>query len=437
MSSSHLLKPCLNRDYPTVAAGRGVFLEDLDGRLFLDGSSGAMTASIGHGVAGIGEAMRRQSDTVAFAYRTQFTNAPAEALAAKLAALAPGDLDQVFFVNSGSEAVEHAMRTALACWRDRGRPEKTRILSRARSYHGMTMGALSLSGHPERRRSFDGLLHDFAVVPPAYCYRCPWERQPASCALECALAWESAVADGPESIAAIIVEPIVGAAGGVLPAPQGYLRRLRELCDRENILLIADEVITGLGRTGSWFACADDDVVPDMLIVGKGLTGGYAPLAATIIRGPLVDTLRRGCGELPGGHTFSANPLGTATGLAVLDHIERHDLLGNVRRRAIELEDGLRTIAGRHPVVSDVRGRGLLWGFELVRQGGAGPGEPWNASGRLVDLCFDNGLILYPAGAGPLTNALIIAPPLTITTDEVTLLLERLETSLIQLQEAS
>lgn len=309
MAQSSLLKPVIDQNYPVVAYGNGVFLYDTEGNKYLDGSSGAMTASIGHGVEEVAQTMRAQAERIAFSYRTQFTNKPAEDLARELVALAPDHLNWVFFVNSGSEASEFAIRAALGYWRDRGLPEKTKILGRHTSYHGMTMGALSMSGHPARRPDYGPLLHAFPVAPPVHSYR--YARPDES---ECEYA-ERAAADfeqairneDPQTVAAVIVEPIVGAAGGVLVPPDGYLRKLREVCDRLNVLLIVDEVITGVVRTGDWFACEHEGVVPDMLLVGKGLSGGYAPEGAVLMHEHLVETLRAHSGIAPFGHTFSVN----------------------------------------------------------------------------------------------------------------------------------
>ena len=436
---SALLKNDLAKSYQTVARGKGVWLWDTEGRDYIDGSSGAMTANIGHGVEEIADAMAAQAREVAFAFTAQFTNAPAEELARRLTALAPGDLDHVFFVNSGSEASEHAMRLALQVWRERGRPGKTRFISRQRSYHGMTMGALSMSGHDGRRGDFGDYLHAFPEVPPAYAFRSDWgdlpeDEQGAVAAAE----WETAIlaAGGADKVAAVIAEPIVGAAGGALVPPPGYFTALREICDRHDVLLIADEVITGMGRTGSWFASGFEGIVPDILNTAKGLSAGYTPMGAVILRAPLVETIRQGSGLAPYGHTFSGNPLSAAVCLAVLDYMEAHDVLGNVAARAVEMEAGLKALQQRYAHVADVRGRGLLWGFEFVmdRQGKTPPPAEFNATGTFVDLCWEEGLVVYPAGIKPLNNACLISPPLVITADELTELLARMDRALAKME---
>jgi adenosylmethionine-8-amino-7-oxononanoate aminotransferase len=433
-NSSSLLKQIVAKEYPTVAYGRGVFLYDTEGREYLDGSSGAMTASVGHGVVEIADAMRDQAERIAFTYRTQFTNEPAEELARRLTQLAPGDLSWAFFVSSGSEATEFAIRAATNHWREKHRPEKVKILGRHISYHGMTMGALSMSGHAARRPDYGSLLHPFPVAPPAYGFRYarPGESEAQYSARAVAEVKAALLAEDPDTIAGFIAEPIVGAAGGVLVPPPGYFAGLRKLCDQLDILFIADEVITGAGRTGDWTASAAEGVVPDLLVLGKGISGGYAPVAAVLLREHMTDTLRDGSGVAPFGHTFSGNPVGAAACLAVLDKIERENVLDNVRARGAQLQVGLLEMAQRRRHMVDVRGRGLLWGFEFVtnRDTKEAPAAALDAANVFVAECLKLGLIIYPAGIAPLNNAVIVSPPLIITEDEAALLLRKLDRAL-------
>lgn len=439
MLESALLKQSIDKTYPMVTYGKGIMLYDEEGREYLDGSSGAMTASLGHGVEEIAEAMKEQALRVAFTYRTQFTNQPAEELARRLTRLAPGDLNWAFFVGSGSEASELSIRTAVGHWREKGAPAKVKILGRHTSYHGMTMGALSMSGHAARRPDYGSLLHDFPVAPPAYAYRFAQpEESEEQYAMRAADAFEQAIlAEDPNTVAAIIVEPIVGAAGGALTPPRGYFARLREICDRQDVLLIVDEVITGMGRTGDWFASSYEGVIPDILLMGKGISAGYTPLAAVLLREHIVQVLRQGSGVAPFGHTFSGNPLGAATCLAVLDFMERENVLSNVRERGTQLEKGLRELSQCFRNVADVRGRGLLWGFEFVMDPGTrqAPDPSHNASNVFVAECLKEGLIVYPAGIPPLNNAVLIAPPLVISEKEVEVLLDKLGKALHAMQQ--
>lgn len=436
--SSSLLKFDFSNNYPVITHGKGIFLYDTEGREYIDGSSGAMTANIGHGVKEIGIAMHEQSDKVAFTFRHQFTNEPAERLASRIAALAPGGLSSVAFVNGGSEASEYAIRVALQYWRDKGLSSKVKILSRHTSYHGMTMGALSMSGQPIRRSDYGPLLHSFPSVQAPNCYRCPWGKRPESCALECASAWNDAITDaGVDTVAAVIVEPIVGSAGGVLMSPPHYLSTLREICDKRGVLMIVDEVITGLGRTGAWFACADEGVVPDLILIGKGTSAGYSPMAGVIVREQVAQALQAGSGMSPIGHTFSANPLSAAVCLAVLDYIEQHELLKNAQERGIELRAGLDALAARFRHMANIRGRGLLFGFEFVvdRESRQAPPAVTNVSATCVQACLMEGLVVYPAGITPFNNSIIVCPPLVISSDEVGELLRRLQLALVTMEQ--
>lgn len=413
------------RVLPLVDHAQGVYLYDDAGKDYLDGSSGAMTVSIGHGVPEVLEAMNKQMQKVCFAYRTQFRNAPVEQLGRELTEVAPGDINRVFFVNGGSEATELSIRTAIQYWKSRGKSSKTKVLGRQLSYHGMTMGSLSMSGHVARRADYSDLLHQFSVAPPPYPYRydVPDDGKGG------ASVWENVIQEqGADTIAAIIVEPVVGAAAGALTPPIGYLRALREICDKNDILLVSDEVITGLGRTGKWFACMHDDVVPDMIATGKGMSSGYAPMGSLLIRDKLIDSIDDSHLKLF-GHTFSANPLGASACLAVVRYMKNTSILDNVAVRSHELEAGLKALASKHPWMADVRGRGLLWGFEFIKD--PSTKEPIEGSNyRFVELCSDAGLIVYGAGFSPLSNAVLICPPLVISQDEVKELLARLETAL-------
>jgi adenosylmethionine-8-amino-7-oxononanoate aminotransferase len=431
-TESALLKQPLGLQPPLAKRAKGVYIYSDDGRDYLDGSGGAMTVSIGHGVEEVLAAMNEQAQQLCFTYRTQFSSEPAEELAHALAQLAPEGINQAFFVNSGSEATELAMRVAIQYWRARGMSEKTHILGRQISYHGMTMGSLSMSGHSARRADYGNLLPAFAVAPPPYQYRFPVDDWDA--ATKGAAAWEETIVKyGAHSVAAIIVEPIVGAAGGALTPPIGYLQELRRICDRHQILLIADEVITGMGRTGKWFGVDHDGISPDLIATGKGMTSGYTPMGAVLFADHVVNALKNEGKTAPFGHTFSANPLSAATCLAVTRYMLENRVLENVNIRSKQLEDGLLILSAKYPWLVDVRGRGLLWGFEFVKNPETKEAldSKLNANTRFVAHCFNAGLIVYAAGIAPYNNSVIISPPLTITDDELNVLLARLETGAI------
>lgn len=436
-----LIQPLLDCSYPEAAWGEGVFLYDTEGTRYLDGCSGAITASIGHGVPEIVEAMREQASRLAFSYRLQFTNGPAEQLTAELGEAAPGDVDWVFFVNSGSEAMETALKIALQFWEEQGQQEKSGIISRKLSYHGITLGALSMSGHEARRRRFDSLLHDFPIAPPPYCYRCPLGKTYPACDLACATEVETLIRRiGPEHLAAFVAEPIIGAAGGAIVPPDGYFQRVREICDRFGLLLVIDDVMTGIGRTGRMYGIDHWDVVPDIISVGKGLSAGYSPLAATLVSDRVMQTIRDHSGVVMSGHTYSANPLSCAVGLAVLQYLREHGLVERAARDGVALGQRIRELAESHPIIGDVRGAGFLWGMELVQDAESHTPYPPEivASKRLRDTAQDLGLLIYPALSGVDErpgDAVMIAPPLNISAEEMNLMFELLDTSLTAFEE--
>ncbi|HET7579105.1 MAG TPA: aspartate aminotransferase family protein [Bacillales bacterium] len=430
---THLIKPILGTEYPEISHGKGVYLYDTNGKKYLDGSSGAMTAAIGHGVEEMADAMYEQAKKISYVFRGQFTSDPAEKLAETLAREAPGDLDWAFFVNSGSEATEIALKIAVQYWQERGRPEKNRILSRWMSYHGVTLGALSMSGNVIRRQRFEPLLHDFPGVTPPYCYRCPLNQTYPSCGLACADDVETQIKKaGPENIAAFIFEPIIGASGGAIVPPPGYYQRVKEICDKYEILTIADEVVTGLGRTGKMFAMEHWDVQPDLMTLGKGLGGGCTPIGAAMVSDRVIDTIKNGSKMMMAGHTLSANPQSTATGLAAVNYLKKHHLPENAAYQGEMLRKGLEELEKKYPMIGNVRGKGLLRGVEFVAD--KETKQPFDlrseVTNRVIKKGYEKGLILYNA-AGGLNgtggDAILLTPPLIISTTEVQELLTLLE----------
>jgi len=435
--SGHVIHPDLRRAPPTVERGEGIYLYAEDGTRYLDGCSGAITANIGHGVAEIREAMTAQAGELSFSFRSQFSNRPAEALAERLGAALPGALGWFFFVNSGSEATELAVKMALQYWQERGRPEKTHVLSRTVSYHGITLGALGMSGHVGRRSRFEALLAKDATVASPYCLRCPYGLTYPGCALACADDLQARIdALGRENVAAFIAEPLVGASGGAITPPRDYYRRIREICDRNEVLFIADEVMTGMGRTGAMVAMEHYGVAPDLLVLGKGMGAGYTPISAVAASDELMEVIEGGSGTVLYGHTLSANPLSSAVALAVLRYIQDHGLVANAAERGEQLAAGLRALQRAHGIIGDVRGLGLLQGLELVSGPDLTPFPPFeDVTGRLIRHAFAHGLMIYPAagavnGSG---DAVLVAPPLTITAAEVEDLLRLLDTALVEL----
>ncbi|WP_093047327.1 aspartate aminotransferase family protein [Salipaludibacillus aurantiacus] len=440
MMKSHLIKPFLDESYPVADYGQGIYLYDKTGKKYIDGSSGAVTANIGHGIPEIADAMKKQAEKVSFVYRSQFTSEPAEKLANKLKDWAPGDVNWTFFVNSGSEATETALKVAIQYWQEKGKPSKIKVLSRWMSYHGITLGSLSMSGHVGRRARFTPLLEDFPSVEPPYCFRCPFKQTHPQCGLMCADELERAILrEGADHIAAFIAEPVIGASGGAIVPPPGYYERIKEICDKYDVLFIADEVMTGFGRTGKRFAIDHWAVVPDIIAVGKGLTGGYAPLAATIISDKVLAPVRQGSKIIMSGHTYSANPQATAVGLAVLNYVEKYNLTKRAEKTGDKLMSRLKNLKRHYPIIGDVRGKGLLTGVEFISN--VFNHMPFSSevsvSKKIISKCMDKGLLVYPASAGiegKAGDAVLIAPPLTIIEEEINDLVTIFEESVKEVQ---
>ena len=417
---------------PRIARGAGSYLYDTAGRRYLDGSGGPAAFSIGHGNAEVNAAIAAQLAQVACGYRYLFTSAPLEELTSLILSLCGPEFGHIVYSGSGSEAVESALKVALQYWDARGLSGKKHFIARERSYHGNTLGALSVSGFLERRRPFLGSLLDVTFVSAANAYR-PL-RGLAGAALVEALSSEldqKIAALGAERVAAFIFEPVVGAAGGVVPAPEGYARAVQAVCARHGVLLIADEVMSGAGRCGTWRALAHDGVVPDIMAVGKGLAGGYIPLAATILKRELGDTLLARHGAIFTGHTYSGHTTACAAGLAVQRIIQRESLVARVRERGMALQQALRGALGRFAEVGDVRGRGYLIGVEFVRDRGTRePLPPARAfSQALGRRAFEDGLIVYPCAGnvgGTAGDTVIVAPPYNASDAELEELIERL-----------
>ncbi|CAH0347354.1 aspartate aminotransferase family protein [Bacillus sp. CECT 9360] len=441
MKQSSLIKPVLDGDYPIISFGEGVYLYDTEGKEYLDASSGAVTANIGHGVKEIAEAMSEQAKRVSFVYRSQFTSEAAESLASKIACLTNDRFTWSFFVNSGSEATETALKIAIQHWQEKGQPKKNQIISRWMSYHGITLGALSMSGHPQRRERFAAMLESYPAISAPYCYRCPYSLEPDSCGMACASELESAIRRiGPGNVAAFIAEPVIGAAGAAISPPDGYFQKLKRICEKYDVLFIADEVMTGFGRTGKMIASDHWDVEPDIIAFGKGMSGGYTPIAAAVMTDKVMEPILNGSKSIMAGHTFSANPQSCAISLAVLEYLEKNNLVVKTVEAGVYLRNLLEKLACRYSFIGDIRGKGLLLGVEFAQD--KETKEPFpvklDITNKFVSLAAKNGLLVYPASAGPdgVTGAaIIIAPPLTITKREIEELIRRFKKTLNQFAE--
>lgn len=431
----------MKEEYPTVTHGEGIYLYDKDGKRYIDGSSGAVTTSIGHGVSEIIEAMHEQANKVSFVYRSQFTSEPAEKLAVKLNELLNADEDYwSFFVNSGSEATETAMKIAIQHWQEQGHFKKNKILSRWVSYHGITLGALSMSGHVSRRERFVSILEDYPAVSAPYCYQCSLKKTYPSCQLACANEIETAIKRiGPGQIAAFIAEPIIGAAGGVIIPPDGYYQQVKEICNKYNILFIADEVMTGIGRTGEMFGLHHWGVQADIIALGKGMSAGYTAIAATLASEKVMKPILQGSNSVMSGHTYSANPQSAATALAVLQYIEKYQLVQNVKVQGEYLLQKLLFELGESKIIGDIRGIGLMIGVEFVSD--KSTKRPFDKklmiTNKIVGKAREKGLLIYPSSAGQEGahgDAIIISPPFIITKSQMDELVSILKEVVLEIQ---
>ena len=424
--------------FPIAVRGEGCWIIDDKGRRFLDASGQAAVVSIGHGVQEIGRAMAEQSSQIAFAHTTQFHTAPAEKLAARLLTLAPTNFrkgGRVYFTSGGSEATETAIKLVRQYHLETGQKNRYRVLSRRQSYHGSTLGAMSVSGNVARRAPYEPLIADWGHIAPCFCYHCPFEKTFPQCEVACADDLQTHL-DGSkkEDAAAFIFEPVVGATLGAAVPPDGYVSRIAEICRKNGILLIADEIMTGMGRTGKPFAVQHWDVEPDLILVGKGVASGYAPLGAVLASAPVAEAFERGSGAFMHGFTYQAHPVCTAAGNAVLDYLESKKLFDRVVSAGKTLRDALFSLLS-HPHVGDVRGLGLLLGVEFVKN--KSTREPFpkseNIAEKIRQACLEEDVLTYPTQGcvdGLRGDHILIAPPFTVSPEESALILRALHSAL-------
>ncbi|MGH6931056.1 MAG: aspartate aminotransferase family protein [Dongiaceae bacterium] len=421
------------RTPPTIVKGDGLYLIDSSGKRYLDASGGPAVACLGHSHPKVIAAIQRQAAEISYAYSLFFSSEPMEALADLLIEDAPGDLDKAFFVCGGSEAVEAAMKLARQYFLEIGQPKRSRFIARQQSYHGNTLGALALGGNEVRRRPYEPMLVAQRHIPTCYAYR---EKRPdegeEAYGRRVADELESAILDlGPETVAAFLAEPVVGATLGACPPVPGYLKRVRDICDRYGVLLIFDEVLCGMGRTGTMYACAQDGVAPDLLTMAKGLGGGYQPVGGVLVSRRIHDAIAKGSGVLRHGHTYWGHSLACAAALAVQRTIREDDLLDNVRRQGARLQAALRDRLGNHRHVGDIRGRGLMWALELVAdRASKAPFDPaLRVFERIRRTAMEQGMVCYPSGGnvdGVRGDNVLLAPPYIVTAAEIDEIADRM-----------
>ena len=418
---------------PTAVRGEGCYLIDSSGKRYFDGSGGAAVSCLGHSDESVKDAIRAQLDDFAFAHTGFLTSDAAEELADMLAARAPGDVNRVYLLSGGSEAVEAALKLARQYYLERGEPGRHKIIARRQSYHGNTLGALAAGGNAWRREQYAPLLIETHHVTPCYEYRERHDDETAEAfGTRLAAEFEAEVHRlGPERVMAFVAEPVVGATSGAVPSVPGYFRQIREVCDRHGILMILDEVMCGMGRTGSFFACEQDGVAPDIVTIAKGLGAGYMPIGAMLCTESIYQTIASGSGMFQHGHTYHGHPLAAAAGRAVIRAMDDKGLVARVNEMAPVLDGMLRARFEQNPHVGDIRGRGFFRGIEFVEDRETkAPFDPsHNISGKLKSAAMDAGLIIYP-GKGTIDGKhgdhVLIAPPFIATEDELAEMVDRL-----------
>ena len=431
--TTHVFHRQLRQNLPVAVSGQGITLTDASGRTYLDASGGAAVSCLGHGHPAVLAAMHAQIDQLAYAHTSFFTTAVAEELADELIAHAPAGMSHAYFVSGGSEAVEAALKMARQYFVEIGQPQRRHFIARRQSYHGNTLGALAVGGNAWRRAQFQPLLIDVTHVAPCYEYR---DRREDETPTEYGQRLVAELAEtierlGPENVMAFVAETVGGATAGVLTAVPGYFQGVRELCDRHGILLILDEVMCGMGRTGTLHACEQEGVVPDLLTIAKGLGGGYQPIGAVLAQERIVEVFRQGSGLFQHGHTYLGHAVACAAALAVQRVIQGEGLLAQVRDRGAFLQAHLQETFGAHPHVGDIRGRGLFWGVELVADRAS---RQWfdpqrRLHARIKSEAMAEGLMVYPMGGtvdGQHGDHVLLAPPFISSETELVEIVRRL-----------
>ena len=429
----HVFHRHTRSDLPVAVKGDGIYVVDSNGRRYLDASGGAAVSCLGHSHPAVIAAIKQQLDKIAYAHTGFFTNEPLEELADVLIETAPAGLDRVYFVSGGSEAVEAGLKLARQYAVERGQPQRRHVIARRQSYHGNTLGALAAGGNEWRRQQFRPLLIETHHIAPCYAYR---DQRPdeslEAYGLRVANELEAKIEElGGESVLAFVAEPVVGATAGAVPPVHGYFRRISEICDRHGVLLMLDEVMCGMGRTGTLYACEQDGIAPDLLTVAKGLGGGYQPIGALLVSGEIFTTIRDGSGFFQHGHTYMGHPTACAAALAVQRVIRDDQLLDNVQNMGERLDAALHARLGDHPHVGDIRGRGLFRGIEIVAN--RDTREPFSPAqkihAKIKQEAMARGLMCYPMGGtidGARGDHVLLAPPFIIDATQIDQVVELL-----------
>jgi adenosylmethionine-8-amino-7-oxononanoate aminotransferase len=430
---THVFHRQLRTAPPVAARGDGIYIEDAEGKRYIDACGGAAVSCLGHGNREVAEAVKAQVDRLEYAHTSFFTTDVAEELADGLIADAPDGLSSVYFVSGGSEGVEAALKMARQYFLEIGQPQRRRFIARRQSYHGNTLGALAVGGNAWRREPFAPLLVDATHVSPCFAYRFkPVEETEEQYGLRLARELDEKIRElGPETVIGFVAETVGGATAGCVPPVPGYFRAVREVCDRHGVLLILDEVMCGMGRTGSLHACTQEGVAPDLMIIAKGLGGGYQPIGAVLVAQKIVEAIRRGSGFFMHGHTYLAHAISCAAALAVQRIIKRDGLVERVCEQGERLTTALQERFGNHRAVGDVRGRGLFQAIELVKdRASKAPYDPaLKVNARIKQEAMARGLMVYPMGGtvdGRIGDHVLLAPPFTVTDAQIDTIVERL-----------
>ena len=423
---THVLHRAIHKKYPVAAKSAGIRITDETGKQYIDASGGAAVSCLGHGHPDVLAAMHKQLDTLAYAHTSFFTTRVAEELADHLIAHAPRGMSNVFFCGSGSEAIEACLKMARHYFVEKGERQRTKFISRRQSYHGITLGALSVGGRFKDRAPFAEMLFDVQHVSPCFEYRDRRpDETPEAYGERLAAELETKIIElGPRNVAAFVAETVSGATLGCATAVPGYFKRVREVCDRHGVLLILDEVMSGMGRTGTLHACEQEGIAPDLMAIAKGLGGGFAPIGAMLVSKHVFDAVSAASGAFPHSQTYVGHPLACAAGLAVQTVIQRDNLLANVQKRGAYLERRLSERFGNHHHIGDLRGRGLFRGVEIVEdRASKKPFDPaLKLHARIKQMAMDHGLMIYPMGGtdeGKAGDHILLAPPFIVTERDV------------------
>jgi len=435
-----------NRNFPVISRADNIYLYDIDGREYIDGTGGSsVVTSIGHGVQEINDAMYEQAQMFSFYPAHAFTNEQFLKLSDMIVFLAPGELrdnSRVWVTCTGTDATDDAVRLARQYWVEKGQPNKHQIITRWQSFHGNNIAVAGFSGLTSRRSIFQPMFVDSPHIPPAFCYRCPFEQEYPDCGLLCARFLETIICQQePNTIAAFIAEPVVGAALGAVPAPDGYFQVVREICDKYDVLLIVDEVMTGWGRTGKLWGIDHWETTPDIVATAKGMTAGYTPLSAIIAREEIWECLENNQSPFKAGHTLNANAVSCAGAIAVISYLLENNLTENSLQRGLQALNGMERLMAKHPSIGDVRGLGLMFGFEFVCN--SQEKEPFppelRVSHLLESAALKRGLVTYPCTGtvnGSEGDMVLMAPPLITNENQLDQIIEILDEAIGEIEES-